>query len=123
MNEAVAEVAKAVAMRSASGFSTRWAPKKPGLGAAPRLGTNGSGSTSQAASRDSITATSAATAANESWKLTPRMASGSIATTARTAKARLRMVSARRSMITAPSTISVMISARSVPTREPVAMS
>ena len=75
------------------------------------------------ASRDSITATSAATAANDSWKLTPSIASGSIATTAMTAKARLRMVSARRSRITAPSTISVMISARSVPTREPVATS
>jgi hypothetical protein len=36
MNEAVAEVAKAVARRSASGFSRRWAPKKLGLGAAPR---------------------------------------------------------------------------------------
>ena len=78
---------------------------------------------SKAAIRDSITATSAATAANESWKLTPRMASGSMATTARTAKARLRMVSARRFMITAESTISVMISARAVPTREPVARS
>ncbi len=70
-----------------------------------------------------MTATSAATAANESWKLTPRMASGSMETTARTAKARLRMVSARRSMMTALSTIKVIKSARSVPTREPVATS
>ena len=34
-----------------------------------------------------IAAGLAATAANESWKLTPRMASGSMTTTARTAKA------------------------------------
>ena len=70
-----------------------------------------------------LCATSAATAANESWKLTPRIASGSSATIASTASARLRMESARRSRMTAPSTISVMISARSVPTREPVARS
>ena len=38
MNEAVAEVANAVATRSASGFSIRRAPKNAGLAAAPRLG-------------------------------------------------------------------------------------
>ena len=78
---------------------------------------------SRAAIRDFITETSAATAANESWKLTPRMASGSIATTDRTAKPKFRIVSARRFMMTAESTIRVMISARSVPTRDPVATS
>ena len=92
-------------------------------GGRPRCGRNGSRPSSPRASRASITATSAATAANESWKLTPRIASGSSATIASTASARLRIVSARRSSITAPSTIKVMISARWVPTREPVAKS
>src|ERR1700733_3181212 len=48
MNEAVAEVAKAVATRSASGFSTRWAPKNAELAGAPPLGPQGAGTTAQA---------------------------------------------------------------------------
>ena len=67
MNEAVAPVAQAVAARSASGFAEESA-SSPRSGDAPRCGTNGSGSLSSPASRASITATSAATAANESWK-------------------------------------------------------
>ena len=122
MNEAVALVAQAVAISSASGLCRISAMSVRG-GARVRCGRKGSGSVSMPAIRASITATSAATAANESWKLTPRIASGSITITAMTAKARLRMVSARRSMITAPSTIRVITSARSVPTREPVATS
>ncbi len=123
MNEAVAPVAQAVAMTRPSGRSISRAAKNPRLGVPALGGKNGSGSLSWAASLASITATSAATAAKESWKLTLRIASGSSAMTARTAKARLRIVNARRSMITAPSTIRVMMSARSVPTREPVARS
>ena len=59
----------------------------------------------------------------ESWKLAPATCSGSMAITASAAKARLRMVRARRPASTARSMISVMNSARCVPTREPVPMS
>jgi hypothetical protein len=73
--------------------------------------------------RASYTATSAATAAKDSWKLAPRIASGSIAITISAAIARLRIVSEGRSNMTADSMTQVIISARSVPTRDPVAMS
>ncbi len=76
MNEAVALVAQAVATSSASGLCRISAIRLRG-GGRPRCGRNGSGSVSMPASRASITATSAATAAKESWKLTPRIASGS----------------------------------------------
>ena len=128
MNEAVAEVAHAVAISRSTGLRSQWRTTWPGPLVLKSRGVgnaeaSGSGFRSAPARRASITAIRAATAANESWKLTPRIASGSSATTAITASARLRIVSARRSSSTAEKTMMVMMSARSVPTREPVAMS
>jgi hypothetical protein len=126
MNEAVAEVAQKVANNRPKGPRRRCGFK---ISCAfhrcpPSTGRDAWGSSRpRAAMRASYTATRAATAANESWKLAPMIASGWIRMTSAAASARLRIVNACLSSTTEVSMIKVMNKARSVPTREPVAMS
>lgn len=123
MKEAVAEVAQKVANRAAPGpaETPRQKRAKTRIGdPSARTMLRPSRIAARLSPRASNTAISAATAAKESWKLAPSKASGSNAKTKNAAQARLRIDKAGRSNNTATSITSVITSARSAPTREPV---
>ena len=112
MKEAVAAVAQMVESNMAAG---PWRARSRNMRSLSLRSTRGFMGISAmarirlaAAARVSQTATSAATAAKESWKLAPISASGSKSRMTKAASARLRMLKACRSNSTAPSMIRVM---------------